>query len=29
MDDEFLVVHKYERFWIGSKPSIYAVILML
>ena len=29
MDGDFLVVHKYERFWRGSKPSIYAVILMI
>ena len=26
MDDEFLVVYKYERFWRGSEPSIYAEI---
>ena len=26
MDDEFLVVYKYERFWRGFEPSIYAEI---
>lgn len=29
MGDDFLVDYKYGRFWRGSKPSIYAVILMI
>ena len=29
MDDEFLVVYKYGRFWRGFETSIYAGIWML